>query len=1167
MKIIFFLLFAILPFLLITNIPNVESTEIISAGLDDDTRPFDQYTELTTHNAFTNYDDALWIIVNQGTKSIQEQLDEGVRGIMLDAHWFGGSSDARCGFSWAGYISLGTPTDCYGEGVYLCHGDLGCSGFPGIHYALPRQTLSDTMQTIVTFLYQNPDEIVTVFIEDSTSGNQLQDALDDVYGLEYLSFHLTKTTLDSNGWPTKQWLIDNNQRLLIMTDRRDNFLNNDAMTDSTNPVYSDKNILLESEFGYAGNEKCDPRLGTDVTRYANGINMTHPDNLNWFLLVNHFPTSPELITAENDNDYDVLGKKINKHCVPVAGQYPNYIAVDFYYASRDDIDRVLDEAEDDWKDKWEQFNSSPPTATISINNANQGAPSKFVTLSLTFEDDFGIDKCRYSNEDNIWSSWELCKQYKTWILSDGDKEEKTVYYEVRDYFGNTSQVADKIFLDRDLPHQDFNFKIFATGTETKTYDVTLEIDGFDIHDISECGLCGSNGEFYFETQMVIDDKEFGDSKRLPSSGHYSWDKGFHSKSSTILNDEELSVGTTLSLKISGKEGDSSSNDDNLGTSNSIVHHKVDEKVDGKFATKATKYYNARYTIESSPNPIVWKNDENGIASVDYDDKDYLPKYTSSLVAPNDDTQWTQSIDNPAVLCKMNNEVLQCKTSNLDPKGVYVTLSPVDMEITDPANRVISKTVNEIPGAVYREIDLDGDGELDDQIIINDRINGEYKIKIIPEPGADPNDVYSLGVIIEGKAGVLADEVQLKDIPESYIIDSTPQAFNIAPVANISGPYFGFEGYPITLDASNLSFDSDGDIKLYEWDLNNDGIYDLSTTNAVDYTWFDDYDGLINLRVTDDKGLVDEDSTNVTIYNIPPVVNGHSDNEVVLAGHTITFSGSFTDVGALDTHPTIEWDFDKNNQTATMLDASLVYYDMGYYTPTLSVTDDDGGIGIDRLTILVKPITTDIDCNPNTLNLKSNGKWIECHIELLEGHGIKKITDEPELVMTEIKGDLTHLQNQYLENLLQEIDNSLATVDISIMAQASSIEYTVNGYLNEDGNATLSALIKELGNKGNDVELNIIKQIKWRDYSTLIDINTITLNVVVSAINDTKQGFVKNPVLEDTNENGLPELMVKFDRESVQSILEVGDNEIFVYGKVFYNSGFTDFQGIDNIIVK
>lgn len=98
-------------------------------------------------------------------------------------------------------------------------------------------------------------------------------------------------------------------------------------------------------------------------------------------------------------------------------------------------------------------------------------------------------------------------------------------------------------------------------------------------------------------------------------------------------------------------------------------------------------------------------------------------------------------------------------------------SPVDIVVTDPDGLTISKQFNEIPGATYTEIDLDGD--LDDQIRIPDRKIGDYKITVLPEPGALPTDTFTLEVSLFGIPIIIAENVQISDIPsQPYIVTST-----------------------------------------------------------------------------------------------------------------------------------------------------------------------------------------------------------------------------------------------------------------------------------------------------------------------------------------------------------------------------------------------------------
>ena len=229
-----------------------------------------------------------------------------------------------------------------------------------------------------------------------------------------------------------------------------------------------------------------------------------------------------------------------------------------------------------------------------------------------------------------------------------------------------------------------------------------------------------------------------------------------------------------------------------------------------------------------------------------------------------------------------------------------------------------------------------------------------------------------------------------------------------PVASTNGPYEGNEGSPVSFNADN-SYDADGEIVLYEWDFNGDGIYDASSTSPIiEHNWGDDYQGEVTLRITDDEGLTDTDITTVNVNDVDPIISNLSmeepihPNKEIWAGDGLHFFGSFTDPGWLDTHTAI-WDFGDETTLAGLVteensppDAtgqvigSHIYYDKGIYTITLTIEDDDGGMGTDTLTVEVKPIPAVIDCDPDTLNLKSNGKWITYYIELPKGYDVTQI---------------------------------------------------------------------------------------------------------------------------------------------------------------------------------
>lgn len=103
----------------------------------------------------------------------------------------------------------------------------------------------------------------------------------------------------------------------------------------------------------------------------------------------------------------------------------------------------------------------------------------------------------------------------------------------------------------------------------------------------------------------------------------------------------------------------------------------------------------------------------------------------------------------------------------------VAYSPVDLKITDPHGLVLNKQGSQIPEAVYQELDIDGDGALDDFFAIPEPKEGDYLIHLIPEPSASPTDTYSLEVAANGVVVTLAEDVQVNNIPaQPYIVRST-----------------------------------------------------------------------------------------------------------------------------------------------------------------------------------------------------------------------------------------------------------------------------------------------------------------------------------------------------------------------------------------------------------
>jgi len=203
--------------------------------------------------------------------------------------------------------------------------------------------------------------------------------------------------------------------------------------------------------------------------------------------------------------------------------------------------------------------------------------------------------------------------------------------------------------------------------------------------------------------------------------------------------------------------------------------------------------------------------------------------------------------------------------------------PVDLAITDPDGLVLNKQGSEIPGAIYEEIDIDEDGELDDLFAIPGRKTGDYLIQVIPEPNALPEDTYSLEAAVNGETIVLAEDVQISDIPsEPYVFNSIPGCYigaylgcgsddlsceNISDFNQEMGKNHAiFVRYVDVADSENLSH--------FEW------AQEIKDNGAMPMCIYDPWDGLDAINISDVGYFASEcNELNTTVF----IVFGHEMN--------------------------------------------------------------------------------------------------------------------------------------------------------------------------------------------------------------------------------------------------------------------------------------------------
>jgi len=203
--------------------------------------------------------------------------------------------------------------------------------------------------------------------------------------------------------------------------------------------------------------------------------------------------------------------------------------------------------------------------------------------------------------------------------------------------------------------------------------------------------------------------------------------------------------------------------------------------------------------------------------------------------------------------------------------------------------------------------------------------------------------------------------------------------NRSPVAVPGGPYVINQGEKLFLYADG-SYDPDvafGDrITSYEWDLNDDGVYDITDAvpvQALTFTQLQAY-GLgngtrkIRLRATDTFGASGTATAQLTIYANQPTASFTEKPWIVNPGYAITFDGSSSSQDRPDRRiVSYEWDFDYNGTFGLDATGAIVthsYAATGAHIVALRVTDDNTPARTNITTRSVSIVTGNMPPFPN-----------------------------------------------------------------------------------------------------------------------------------------------------------------------------------------------------------
>lgn len=207
-----------------------------------------------------------------------------------------------------------------------------------------------------------------------------------------------------------------------------------------------------------------------------------------------------------------------------------------------------------------------------------------------------------------------------------------------------------------------------------------------------------------------------------------------------------------------------------------------------------------------------------------------------------------------------------------------------------------------------------------------------------------------------------DQLGYNDTIEQTIVIN--DSIDHHPIAHPGGPYILFIGNNLTLNASG-SFDPDGQGQIikYEWDLNNDGVYDFTNPyySQIMVNWqqlsslitpqsypadpvTNEPNLTIRLRVTDSTGLTGTAQTKLRIYSdLPTPVAIMSPQPSIAGGHTY-FDGTGSYGCPLLGSQIVSWTW-KIYKDSVLIDTlagsnvSYLFPEVGEYQVELTVTDD------------------------------------------------------------------------------------------------------------------------------------------------------------------------------------------------------------------------------------
>ncbi|MCB1219507.1 MAG: PKD domain-containing protein [Planctomycetales bacterium] len=267
-------------------------------------------------------------------------------------------------------------------------------------------------------------------------------------------------------------------------------------------------------------------------------------------------------------------------------------------------------------------------------------------------------------------------------------------------------------------------------------------------------------------------------------------------------------------------------------------------------------------------------------------------------------------------------------------------------VLDPPVAALSATPDSGDAPLDVALDASGSTDSDGTIVSYDwDFDNDGTFETL-DGGASVNHSYSAGGAITAAVRVTDNDGLQDTATVSLDINNPPVADITADPASGTGSAPEFE---VTFDASG-STDSDGTIVSYDWDMDDDGTFEI-IGGAASQQQFYNSGGIypVSVRVTDDDGAQDTATLNYDV-NEPPagdIANDTPSGAIPMSG---TLDIQLDATGSTDSDGTIvqyNWDLD-GDFTYEVIDGgptqTVQLTDDGTYNFYLEVVDNDGATG-------------------------------------------------------------------------------------------------------------------------------------------------------------------------------------------------------------------------------